>query len=211
MSYDPPARGTAGELAFMTTRSDHSISPIRVAASVLLRAVLLFAFWLALVGRDSLDVGRANIGVGAVASFFGAWASLRLLPPSGRAVRPLSLLQLAFRFARQSVTAGLDIALRALGPTVRLRPGTIAFRSGLPSPTSTQFFAGFTSLVPGTLPLETHADGIILYHCLDLDQPNATSLAADHALVRHALGGDSPRGGSKPGGPERDGPLPHSP
>ncbi len=172
----------------MTTRSDQSVSPIRFAAAALLRASILFAFWLALVGRESLHVGLAHLGAGAVATVFATWASLRLLPPTASRVRPLALFHLVLRFARQSASAGVDVALRALSPTVRIRPGTILFRSDLPSAESTQFFAAFTSLVPSTLPLETRPDGTILYHCLDLDQPNATALTIDRTIVRSALG-----------------------
>jgi multicomponent Na+:H+ antiporter subunit E len=37
--------------------------------------------------------------------------------------------------------------------------------------------------MPGTLPVGTDADGALVYHCLDLDQPVAAALAREEALL----------------------------
>jgi len=50
-------------------------------------------------------------------------------------------------------------------------------------------FTALTSLLPGTVPAgEEH--GQLLYHCLDIDQPVASQLAAEEAALSRALGHD---------------------
>jgi multicomponent Na+:H+ antiporter subunit E len=47
--------------------------------------------------------------------------------------------------------------------------------------------------MPGTLPVGTDRDGSLVYHCLDLDQPIASSLARDEALVAAVQGEEAER------------------
>jgi multicomponent Na+:H+ antiporter subunit E len=44
----------------------------------------------------------------------------------------------------------------------------------------------YTSLLPGTVPCGDE-DGDVVYHCLDMAQPNARQLSAEEARLRGAI------------------------
>jgi multicomponent Na+:H+ antiporter subunit E len=155
-----------------------------VAARVLLRATAFLALWLVLAGADPVD-----LVAGAVAVVAATWASLRLLPPGSARVSPVALARLALRFAYQSVVAGADVARRAFDPRLPLRPGFVRYPVRFPPGPARNAFTALTSLLPGTVPAGEER-GQLLYHCLDLDQPVASQLAAEEAALSRALGHD---------------------
>lgn len=144
------------------------------ASAVLFRGVGFFLFWLMLAGRDPAD-----LVAGLVSAGLAAWASLYLLPPSRRRLRPLAMLAFAGRFVVQSVLAGFDVALRAFAPALPLRPGFVRYRSAIASPQARATFFGLSSLMPGTMPCGTADDGDLVVHGLDVSQPIAADMAAE--------------------------------
>ncbi len=147
------------------------------------RAVWFIALWFALSGFHLADLPAVIIAVGAA-----TWTSLRLLPPGHARPSALSLGELALRFARQSLAAGVDVAWRALDPRLRLRPGFITYEARLPQGPARSAFLTLMSLLPGSLPAWQHEDGKITIHCLDVDQPVAAQMAEEEALFVRALG-----------------------
>lgn len=156
-----------------------------VATSALLRALALFALWLAVSGLRPLDVAA-----GAITAAVAAWISLRLLPTGALQVRPAGLVAYAAGLLCQSVVAGVDVAWRALDPRLPLRPGFVRYRSRLASGTAQSAFRTMTSLMPGTLPCGTDGSGAIVAHCLDVTQPVEAQLAAGETSFVRALGGE---------------------
>ena len=151
-----------------------------VASRALLRATAFLLLWLVLAGADPAD-----LVAGAVAVVAGTWTSLRLLPPGSARVSPVALAHLAC----QSVIAGADVARRAFDPRLPLRPGFVRYPVRFPPGPARNAFTALTSLLPGTVPAgEEH--GQLLYHCLDIDQPVASQLAAEEAALSRALGHD---------------------
>lgn len=150
----------------------------------LLRLGGFFAFWLVLAGFNAAD-----LPAGALAAIIATGASLRLLPPGRRSLRPIMLLRFAVRFLRQSVVAGLDVAWRALDPRLPLRPGFVIYQSRLPPGPMRNAFCTIASLLPGTLPSAPDESGALVIHCLDLTQPVTEQLAADEALLIDVFGG----------------------
>jgi multicomponent Na+:H+ antiporter subunit E len=140
------------------------------------RAVLFFGFWLAISGWKAVD-----LPVGLVATAAATWASLALMPPTGARVRPSALVALKWHFVRGSVVAGFDVARRALGRDVDLNPGFVAAPLHLPPGNARNAFCALASLAPGSLPVGTDGDTLIL-HCLDVAQPVAQNLAAQETL-----------------------------
>jgi len=147
------------------------------------RAVGFFVLWIILSGSDPAD-----LVAGALAAVVAAWASLRLLPPGARRVRPIAVIGLVSRFLRQSVVAGADVARRALDPHLPLHPGFIVYPVGLPPGPSCNMFATLMSLLPGTVPTGTDAGGGLLVHCLDVEQPVAAQLAAEEEHFAQVVG-----------------------
>src|SRR5271167_3216564 len=97
-------------------RTAENVPPVR---SALARGVLLFALWVALL--PSAKVG--DLVIGALATAGATWVSLRLLPPDTGGLRFGTLFSLVPHFLWESVLAGVDVARRALAPSLTLRPG----------------------------------------------------------------------------------------
>jgi multicomponent Na+:H+ antiporter subunit E len=148
------------------------------------RAIWFIALWLVIAGADPAD-----LPAGAAAVVAATWTSLRLLPPSGVRGLPAAMVRLAPRFLYQSVIAGADVARRALDPRLPLRPGFVAYPVGFPPGTTRNVFTTLTSLLPGTVPIGTESSALV-YHCLDVDQPVVSQLAAEEAALTRALGDD---------------------
>ena len=152
-----------------------------VLRASLLRAAGFLAFWLILFGFN-----LADLPVGALTAAAATWASLRLLPPGPRLVRPGALARLALRFLGQSIVAGADVARRALDPRLPLRPGFVTYPVRFPPGTARNAFTSLTSLLPGTVPAGEES-GQLVYHCLDVDQPVLSQLAAEETALSRVL------------------------
>ena len=148
------------------------------------RFACFFGFWLVLSG-----IKPADLLIGALAAGCATWVSLRALPPGRWRFRPRALGRFVWRFLRQSVGAGVDVARRALDPRMPLRPGFVVYRSQLPAGVTRNTFCTVTSLLPGTLPCGSDPGDGVLIHCLDIDQPVLAQLAAEKSLFAQITGG----------------------
>jgi multicomponent Na+:H+ antiporter subunit E len=152
---------------------------------VLLRASALLGLWLVLCGAEP-----SNLATGVVAAAAATWMSLHLLPPGTSRPSPVALAGLVLHCLGQSVIAGTDVAWRALDPRLPLKPGFVPYQvRSLSSGAACNVFAMLTSLLPGTVPIGEE-DGHFVYHCLDVDQPVVSELAAEEAALSRALGHD---------------------
>jgi multicomponent Na+:H+ antiporter subunit E len=88
------------------------------------------------------------------------------------------------------VAAGWDVARRALDPRLPLRTGFVAYPARFRSRLARNAFASYSSLLPGTLPVEDDGE-TLLYHCLDITQPVAPELAAEETALAQAFSGDN--------------------
>jgi multicomponent Na+:H+ antiporter subunit E len=150
----------------------------------LARAALFFAFWLIFAGSKPAD-----LAVGAVAATIAFLASFRLLPPGRLRLNPVASSKLVVHFASQSIIAGLDVARRALDPRMPLRPGFVTYSVRFRPGAARNIFTTLTSLLPGTVPAGEER-GKLIYHCLDINQPVVSQLAAEEAVLSRALGDD---------------------
>jgi multicomponent Na+:H+ antiporter subunit E len=150
-------------------------------SSAISRAVWFSCLWLVLSGADLGDIPAATAAVAAA-----TWTSLRLLEPSASRRSLRAIVQLVFFFLFHSIVAGVDVARRALDPRLPLRPGFVAYSTGLPRGLRRNVFATLTSLLPGTVPTGEQ-DGQLFYHCLDIEQPVLAELAAEEAALVRAL------------------------
>lgn len=119
--------------------------------AVALRALALGLFWIALAGRS---VDYALYGVIGVALATGM--SLALLPPSPARPRlwirgPIATLGLLGWFLWQSVRGGMDVALRALKPTVDVQPRVVVAPIELPPGSARQIALILMNLMPGSM------------------------------------------------------------
>ena len=165
-----------------TSRGGADATPYGLLPGVISRAVWFVALWLVIAGADPVD-----LTVGVVASAAATWTSLLLLPPGGSRRSPTAVARLALRLPLESVIAGADVARRALDPRLPLRPGFVAYPVRFAPGTTRNVFTTLTSLLPGTLPIGKES-GELVYHCLDVDQPVVSQLAAEEAALSRALG-----------------------
>jgi multicomponent Na+:H+ antiporter subunit E len=150
------------------------------------RVGVFFAFWIILAGTKPVD-----LLVGVPFAFVVAWASWTLLPAGTKLFRIVALARLVPRFLYQSVSAGVDVAWRALDPRLPLQPGFVHYQPRLPAGPARSAFCTVTSLLPGTLPSGTDSGGRLIVHCLDRTQAVAEQLATEEALLMRALGYES--------------------
>lgn len=146
------------------------------------RAAAFFGFWLALTDADPGD-----LAAGLVAAVAATWASVRLMPAEHWDLNPLKLVALALHFLRQSITAGTDVALRALDPRLPIRPGFVVYQARLPPGTKRNAFCAIMSLLPGSLPCGSAEGNGLAVHCLDVTQPVVEQLAAEEALCMQTI------------------------
>lgn len=153
------------------------------------RAAVLYALWLVLIR----SVQPVDLAVGVAAVALATWWSLRLLPPDQHPVRMAALVARLPRFLWQSVRSGVAVARLAFAPRLRLAPGFVTYATGLPRGHARNTYASITSLLPGTVPVDDTAEGLV-YHCLDTAQPVLEELAAEERAYAPALGAESPHG-----------------
>ncbi|MEX3921957.1 Na+/H+ antiporter subunit E [Paraburkholderia sp. BR10872] len=148
----------------------------------LTRAVCFLALWIILMP----SVKPADLVCGLIATLVATQMSLRLLPPVAGRVRLGALLVFVPHFLLQSLLAGIDVARRALDPRLPLRPGIVVYRVGFPPGTARNGFAIITSVLPGSLPVDETADGLV-YHCLDTSKRVDEQLADEERRLAGAL------------------------
>lgn len=148
----------------------------------LVRALSFLTLWIVLMP----SVKPADLSCGLCAVMIATQTSLRLLPPAAGRVRFFALLLFAPHFLVQSLLAGIDVARRALHPRLPLRPGLVVYPVGFPPGMARNDFAIVTSLLPGSIPIDETADGLV-YHCLDVTQPIAQQMADEERRLASAL------------------------
>lgn len=110
------------------------------------------ALWVALAGPSLDGWYAAALGVA------GATAILALLQDRGReerqVMRPAGALRLLPHLAIQALGGGIDVARRALSPSLPLAPGLIRYSVRLPPGPARTLFVNTISLLPGTFSAE---------------------------------------------------------
>jgi multicomponent Na+:H+ antiporter subunit E len=142
----------------------------------------LFLVWVVLSGGEGADVVP-----GIVAAMAAKALSLALFPPRRGRLRLVPLGEYAVRFVAQSVTAGIDVARRALDPRLPINPGYARCPLLLPPGLARNIFTTLTSLLPGTVPIGPDAHDRLVVHCLDVAQPVAAQLAVEEGLLMRVI------------------------
>jgi len=149
------------------------------------RMMLPLIFWLV---PTEADVSALAFGIPAIVGT--AWASMRLAPPRGRVARPFPLVSGVPRFLGESLLGGIDVARRALQPSMPLKPGWLAIPTSLPAGAPRVAIGSEFSLMPGTL-VAGSTERELLVHCLDVDAPVLGKIAKEEARLIRAIGKDA--------------------
>ena len=132
--------------------------------SACLRSSLLVAGWWALCEGDASGwpVGAPLIGL-------ALFVSLALEPPKETRWTALGLLRFAGFFIWGSLLGGVDVAQRALRPSLPIYPGLMRYPLRLPEGAPQAIFLVALSLMPGSL--GTHIEeGQLVIHVLVADE-----------------------------------------
>ena len=122
--------------------------------------VVMLFFWLALSGTEAWLAGLAVSVAGAALS---AWVAT-IVP---RPMAPLRVLPFALYFVVESMRGGLDVAWRALHPSLPIQPQFQRFSLALPQGQPRTLMVSVLSLMPGTLSAELEDDGeTLVVHAL---------------------------------------------
>jgi multicomponent Na+:H+ antiporter subunit E len=130
---------------------------------------------------------QTDLLIGLVASAGVTWLSVWLMPLSHRRIKPGALAVQTCQFLWISVVAGVDVAMRAFYPRVRVNPGFVVCPCRVPEGASRDMFLAISSLVPGSLPAGIE-DGRVIIHCLDIAQPVAAQMAENETQFMKVLG-----------------------
>jgi multicomponent Na+:H+ antiporter subunit E len=154
--------------------------------SAIFRAAGFMGFWLILTGADSDD-----LVVGLLAAGAATWVSLRLMQAGHWHLNPVRFAGLTLHFLYQSISAGFDVAMRALKPDLPLQPGLVVYRTRLPEGVKRNTFCSIMSLLPGTLPCGAVEAGLSI-HCLDVTEPVIAQLSVEEARYMQTPKAEAP-------------------
>jgi multicomponent Na+:H+ antiporter subunit E len=131
--------------------------------------LLAFLWWILSDG----DISSWKIGFPAVMT-----ATLLAVLQHNRTiwqVRPWGALRFATFFLYQSARGGIDVARRAVTPSLPLAPDLIEFTTRLPRGPARTFFVSIIGLLPGTLTVRISGYRLMV-HVLDTRLPITQSL-----------------------------------
>lgn len=138
-----------------------SASARRILPPLLLRtAILTFTWWILTGGVLS------SLWFGVPVAILAGLVSLALAPPRPMGLRIVGILPYAAYFVTKSVAGGVDVARRALAPSMPIDPALIEYEINLTGSAPRVIFANTISLLPGTLSARFVGDTLQV-HALD--------------------------------------------
>lgn len=140
------------------------------------------AIWAVLTNADS-----SSWMFGVPFAALAALVASAMSPIRRLAIRPSGVARFVGYFLRNSVVGGVDVAIRALHPSMPLSPGIIVVSLRLPTPTTRALLADTVSLLPGTLSAGL-VDEVVALHVLDTDQPVLAEVRRIEDLIAGSLG-----------------------
>lgn len=161
----------------------------RTLPSLAMRSAVLAILWWVLTSGNvsSLSFGLPlSIAAGAL--------SLALAPPRATGFRLGGLIPYAIHFATRSVAGGIDVARRALAPSMPIDPVLIEYPVRLSGRAPRLIFANTISLLPGTLSAR-FKNGALQVHALDDNQQARGELMLLETKVATLFGQDLAGGG----------------
>lgn len=144
--------------------------------SLLWRVLGFAVLWWVLTGD-----WRGSWTVGGFVVVTAALASLALRAPSTHRLSLRGALRFVPFFCLQSVRGGMDVARRAMLPSMPLAPVLVEHPLALPPGTARIFMLNTVSLLPGTLSADLQEDRLVV-HALDGRLPLGRNL---RILERH--------------------------
>jgi len=143
--------------------------------------VLYLLIWLVITGGDF-----SSLFFGLPFSIMAAVVSTSMSRQDALRLSPLGTARLLLYFMKNSLVGGVDVALRAVRPSMPLNPGFVSFEFRLPCDFSRAVLCAIVSLLPGTLSTGLIRDSVYL-HVLDVSQPVEKETRKIEQLIANAL------------------------
>jgi multicomponent Na+:H+ antiporter subunit E len=166
-------------------------TPTAILSRERLRRIPGRAAWFLLAWFVVTEADIPSLPIGVPLAIAAATLSVALQPSSIAGIHPPGAFRFVRFFAVQSVLGGVDVALRALGPRVRIEPGIVRYHLRISGTLPRVFFANTISLLPGTLSSRM-VDDVIEVHALDATQPVIDDLAEVEERVADLFGAQLP-------------------
>jgi len=147
--------------------------------------LLLMIFLWAAISGGGIKTWQFGLPVAVAAAII----SIKLLPPKGRLWRIKGLLLFIPFFIRHSIYGGVDVAKRALNPSLPIEPELLDYSMRLPEGSARIFMTTVINLLPGTLTAELKG-GTLQVHTLDKKLPTKQSLIKLEANIARLYGYD---------------------
>lgn len=134
---------------------------------------------------------RSSWPFGLVFAALATVASLKLTPARGWRAVPVGMVRYALFFTSQSFVGGVDVAWRAVRPSMPIEPDFVPYPLRLPPGPARVLLANTVSLLPGTL--STGIDGdVLILHVLDRTAPIVDEVGDVEERIASALGIELP-------------------
>ncbi len=127
----------------------------------LVRWIVIAAVWWIISEGDG-----SSLWLGALVALAAAALSMSLRPDGIPGLSPLGALRFAGYFLVNSVLGGVDVAMRALKPSMPIDPRFVSYPLRLTDVSARVLFANTLSLLPGTLSAQLSGDTLVV-HALD--------------------------------------------
>ena len=135
------------------------------------------------------DLGA--IAAGLPVAIAGATLSVALSPGTFSSISLPGAARFVRFFAIQSVLGGIDVALRALRPSLPLDPAIVRYPLRLREEWPRVLFVNTISMLPGTLSSRLE-DAAVEVHVLDCSRPVVSELAAVEERIADLFGATLP-------------------
>ncbi len=140
----------------------------------ILMGMLLLLAYVALTG----SAHPGNVALGALVT--AAVLAMLPAPAAGTASRSVAAtlgagLRFVARLAADIVKCGVQVAVLVMKPSLPIRPGILAVRSGCRTKAGLALSAHAITVTPGEMVVEIGRDGTLYVHCLDVDASACTA------------------------------------
>ncbi len=160
---------------------EHSNSSqgFKALTRILVNTILLYIFWLALVGFE-LWAMVYGVVVVIVCQFFFA-PRLKLFHELRYDLGSLcAFLCFCFNFASSLLSSNIDVASRVIKPSLPIAPGILEIKTKLKADLAIMLISYAITLTPGTIMIETRDDSLFV-HAINVDSEEA--VAKIHATI----------------------------
>lgn len=154
---------------------------VRRVRGFIVHLIAYLVIWMIITAGDV-----ESLLFGVPFSLLAAASAVFMSRPGSWRFSPLGLAKFTIYFLQNSIIGGVDVALRAIKPSMPLNPGFVSFEFRLPCDFSRALLADTVSLLPGTLSAGFTRDSVYL-HVLDISQPVEAETRKIEKLIADAF------------------------